>query len=490
VNVTLDEFLLNVRLADALDVLVVSVVLYLVWRWGRSRASHALAFVGVGLGLLYVLSKVLSMYLTVAVFQAGLTVMLFSLVVTFQDDLRHAAERLSTWRPFGPRAAARAPEQFLDTLVEATCLLSEENIGALMVLPGRQSLQRHVRGGVPVDARISVELVHSIFHPESKGHDGGVVIQDERLLWLGVHLPLSGNLSVVGNRGTRHAAALGLSERTDALVIVVSEERGSIALAQNNSLQEIETAAALDHQLHVFFETHSTHATQSRSPRERLSHFGAQLGSFVLAAILWFMFAFRIETVQRTIDDVPVEFRNLPETWVVEGASPNSFQMTLMGPQRAFDAWDASALKVIVDLRDSPDGRMSLPIQDEHLRLPEGIRLREAAPPVLRYELSQLTTVNLPVKVITRGQLPDGRTLVRARAQPESISVRMSQRQRVIYQHLLTTPVDLTQIQETQTINAGVQIPERLQLIRGESANVQVRIEVRRQQNADAPPRS
>jgi hypothetical protein len=303
-----------------------------------------------------------------------------------------------------------------------------------------------------------------------------------------VHLPLSGNLSVVGNRGTRHAAALGLAERTDALVIVVSEERGSIALAQENSLQEVETAAALDHRLHAFFETHATHSTQSRSRRERLSHFGAQLGAFLLAAILWFMFAFRIETVQRTFDDVPVEFRNLPETWVVEGASPNSVQLTLVGPQRAFDAWDASVLKVVVDLRDSPDGRMSLPIRDEHLRLPQGIRLREALPAVLRYDLSRVTTVNLPVKVNTRGKLPEGRTLVRERAQPESISVRMSHRQRNLYQHLLTAPIDLSQIYESQTINTRVQVPERVQLMGGESAHVQVRIEVRQQQSPAEPP--
>src|SRR5690606_15102548 len=118
----------------------------------------------------------------------------------------------------------------------------------------------------------------------------------------------SANLSLVGERGTRHAAALGLAERTDALVIVISEETGLVSLAVGGSLVPADSPAELENRLQQFLEHPSDHLLQPTQSWARLRMLGAQLGCSLIAAAVWFVFAFRIETVQRTFSDVPVEF--------------------------------------------------------------------------------------------------------------------------------------------------------------------------------------
>jgi DNA integrity scanning protein DisA with diadenylate cyclase activity len=115
-------------------------------------------------------------------------------------------------------------------------------MGALIVIPGRESIERHTEGGIEIDARLSEPLLLSLFDPNSPGHDGAVVIQGSRISAFAVHLPLS---TVPAGRGTRHAAALGLAERCDALCVVVSEERGTISLAREGAIRPIANEAQL-----------------------------------------------------------------------------------------------------------------------------------------------------------------------------------------------------------------------------------------------------
>jgi len=107
-------------------------------------------------------------------------------------------------------------------------------------LSGWRPLDRHIHGGVPVDAEISQPLLLSIFHPKSPGHDGAILIENDRITSLGVHLPLTKQVDKVHDCGTRHAAALGLAEGCDAFVVAVSEERGTITIVQDGELTEVE----------------------------------------------------------------------------------------------------------------------------------------------------------------------------------------------------------------------------------------------------------
>jgi uncharacterized protein (TIGR00159 family) len=288
-----NDLLEHVRIADILDVCVVTALVYAGLRWLRRRASRAAALCLLLIASLNVSAHVLDMYLTLAAFRIGLTVILLALIVVFQQDIRRGFAQLSTW---GSSDRSRASSGTIDTLPEAVRVLAKEKIGALFVIQGRQPIEPHVRGGVPFGGRINTHLLHSILHPATQGHDGAVLIDGDVIEKLGVHLPLSKNLAEVGRSGTRHTAALGLAECCEALIIVVSEERGTFSVAEESRLYAMETVGELKHKLDGFYGGR----VQTPTELARRSWLTANLGLKFLAAAtacgLWFLFVYDAET--------------------------------------------------------------------------------------------------------------------------------------------------------------------------------------------------
>ena len=384
---TLDELVLNTRLADLLDIALIALVLYGLVRWLRRQAARAVVMVIVLVAVIYSLARVLGMYLTLSIFQAGLTLILVSLVIIFQRDIRYAFERLSAWTPFASRD--RQPtDRWLDVLDESVAMMAQQHIGALIVLAGRQPLQHHTTGGVPANAELSTAMLHSLFNPASPGHDGAVVIETRKIASFSVHLPLSRSALTLGDTGgTRHAAARGLAERSDALVIVVSEERGTISVAEDGQLDELETIAQLRQRIETFQQRRWPATSPRRAFRHAFSDLGVKLGCLALAALLWFTVAFKVETVHRNFDDVAIEFRNLPDHWRVEKVDPETVSVTLTGPERAFAGLQREDLSISLEIDELREGLVTVPITAEDVNLPVGVQLETSDLPVLRVRL-------------------------------------------------------------------------------------------------------
>jgi DNA integrity scanning protein DisA with diadenylate cyclase activity len=175
----------GLRLADIADILVVSFLFYAGMHWLRRRAARAVAVALFLLALVYIFAHRLNMYLTLTVFQTGLTVLLLSLVIIFQQDIRRTFEHLSSWRGFQGARDRRDWSGVIDQLVETSSALAKQRIGALIVIRGLGSLEPFIEGGVQVKGKISIQLLMSIFHPATPGHDGAVVIDRNRLEMLG-----------------------------------------------------------------------------------------------------------------------------------------------------------------------------------------------------------------------------------------------------------------------------------------------------------------
>src|SRR5215468_12256439 len=234
---------IDLRITDALDVAIVAAIVFfgLVWL-RRSRARFAA--LGIALvALLYLLVSRLEFQLTAWVLQGFLAIVVFVTVVVFQEDLRRLFERIAVLG-LGRRSPAPPPDA-VDAIARTLSRLAARRTGALVVLPGREPLDRHLEGGVALDGRVSEPLILSLFDTHSPGHDGALVVSGDRVERFAVHLPLSTDREQLDGVGTRHAAALGLAERCDALCIVVSEERGSISLAVGGKLRPIERPRAL-----------------------------------------------------------------------------------------------------------------------------------------------------------------------------------------------------------------------------------------------------
>jgi diadenylate cyclase len=161
--------------------------------------------------------------------------LLVAIPVIFQPELRRALERLGRPGMLLARRSASAA-QTVNTIARAASELAQERFGALMVLEGGTGLQDFVDTGVLLDAHLSDDLLLSIFYKNSALHDGAVIIHEDRLVAAACMLPLSENPSLDRDLGTRHRAAIGVTEGTDAIVVVVSEETGAIAVAHNGRL--------------------------------------------------------------------------------------------------------------------------------------------------------------------------------------------------------------------------------------------------------------
>src|SRR5262249_4074435 len=224
--------------------------------------------------------------------------------------------------------------------------LAKEHVGALMVIRGNDPLERHITGVMPLDGKLSGTLLKSSFDPHSPGHDGAVLVEQDSITRFAAHLPLSKNLTQLTNVGTRHSAALGLAELTDALCIVVSEERGTISFARDGKLREVENLQQLGAVIDSFLRAKFPSSRQSNLSLQFFrENWIAKAISLSLAIGFWYIFVPGSKTVQVSYR-IPVSVENLPADLRVENIEPPMVNATFSGPRRAFYLFDARRIRV------------------------------------------------------------------------------------------------------------------------------------------------
>lgn len=242
VSVMLETFSV-IRWQDILDVAIVATVLY--WLFLVLKGTRALQML-VGLVLLLlasVISKSAELYTVDWLVTSFWAQMVLVIVILFQPEIRRALAQIGR-TPFQHNLTAREESHTIEELIRAVVSLANKRMGAIVVLERETELRDIVELGVALDATLSKELLLSLFSPPSPLHDGAVIIKGDRLVAAGCFLPLTLSPEVSPMLGTRHRAALGITEETDAVVIVVSEETGSISVIVGGTMtRELDTAA-------------------------------------------------------------------------------------------------------------------------------------------------------------------------------------------------------------------------------------------------------
>jgi uncharacterized protein (TIGR00159 family) len=358
------------RINDLIDVLFVALLL-----WGtlsfvrRARGRIALAGVGIA-GALFVLARELQLQLTVWILQGFFAVLVLVLVVVFQEDLRRFFEQIAVWSL--RRSSGAAPPDVVDALVGSVRRLVADRSGALIVIPGREPIDRHVAGGIPLDGRLSEPLLLSLFDKHSPGHDGAVVIEGDRVARFALHLPLSTDSTQIGIGGTRHAAALGLAERTDALCVVVSEERGTVSVARDGRLARLPGPEALVGEMRRFL---AARGPSERDPRARLrtlvTRWPEALAAVGASGALWFLLV-PGSTVSEFERTVPVVVENLPAGYELAAVDPPEVQVVFRGSRRSVYLVGAKAkAEAHVDALLAQLGRRTFDVGPDQVRHPE-----------------------------------------------------------------------------------------------------------------------
>lgn len=231
---------------DVFDILIVAVIIYALIRlFTKTRAMRMV----IGLGIILIFARIFTLLNLSAVSWLLSWILQFSailMVVLFQPEIRRALEKLGQGKFFGlgsslPSDGPRLLEEFSRAILN----MAKHKVGAILVFERNTGLEEILESGTMLDAEVSSELVENLFYPNTPLHDGAIVVRNGRVAAAGCFLPLSENRSLASELGTRHRAALGVSEVSDAYVLVVSEERGTITFAYDGELQRYVDAVAL-----------------------------------------------------------------------------------------------------------------------------------------------------------------------------------------------------------------------------------------------------
>jgi diadenylate cyclase len=266
----MEALLSNLRWQDALDIVLVAIIIYQIFLILRgTQAIWVLA----GLFLLflsYLGARYLELFTLEWLLDSVMKSFFLIIIILFQADIRRVLSRIGR-RALAPHGGSEP--QTIEEICEAAETLSNYRIGGLIILERQVGLTEYLEGSVRLDSLITWELLVSIFWPHNPTHDGAVIIQGDRIVASGCLLPLTKSTGLDPTLGTRHRAAVGLTENTDALALVVSETNGQISLAQGGKLKQNLTRLHLRQELHGLIED----TEKKGSWFERLARlFGAQ----------------------------------------------------------------------------------------------------------------------------------------------------------------------------------------------------------------------
>ena len=371
---------LAVRWQDVADVLVLTFVLYRLYLWLRGTVA-----VQVLLGVLVLVAAAFAadqvgLMLTSYVLRGLGAVATLGIVVVFRDEIRRGLGRVNPirwWRARRGLAAAGGPPTFARTIADAAFELARDRTGALIVLPGTDAIDEQLTGGVDIDGVPTRELFEAIFHIASPIHDGAAVMRGGRIRRAGCFLPVTARGDLPDHLGSRHRAALGLSEKVDAAVVVVSEERGEVSLVNAGVIAPTTSAEMLAARI---VELRGSPAAAPVSVRGPVGHHRVRDGIalLVVAALVigawWVVVGEPGTVVTRTVS---VEMRNVPDDLEANPPRPDRVAVHVRGPRTRLDALGASDVQAWVDLAGSPAGRARYRLEAS---APAGIEITEIVP--------------------------------------------------------------------------------------------------------------
>lgn len=265
----LESLVQQVTLTTLLDIAITALFIY--WLFSLIRGTRAVTLI-IGVSILlgvYALAQFLQLRLFTQILQAGAVVGLFALVVVFQPELRRALERIGrvgtlSWL-VAPSPQHRV-EHVAAEIAKAAGILSHERHGALIVIERETGLEEIAETGVMLHADLSSELLCTIFAPRTELHDGAAIVRDDQVIAAAALLPLT-EMTLSERFGTRHRAALGITEDTDAVAVVVSEENGQMSVVERARIVRVPSAAQLERALAALLESPSMPRGFRRAPR-------------------------------------------------------------------------------------------------------------------------------------------------------------------------------------------------------------------------------
>lgn len=466
----------NFFISDFFDILIMTFVIYSIFLFLRRTRSY-MVFLGLAIiGLLYLISNTFNLYLTFLTLRyfVGVSVVVF--VVIFQTEIRKYFEFLGfigTRNIKVGKIARKSP--LTSELIQACIKMAQDKIGALIIIQGKDNIESLVDGGTIIDGVISEDLLLSIFDPHSDGHDGAVIIADNRISKFGAHLPLSTNFKLLGKGGTRHSAALGLAENSDALAIVVSEEKGHISLCYESKLKKLADVTDLEKELNKYIKEKFESKSENKFDALFKENFLLKIFAITSAVVLWFFTAYQAAVITQSYN-IPIVISDLPENTIVDNFSPKEIKVTIEGRgQELFDEIDEDSFEVVINASEVNSGITKLDITEKHIQVPSKTILIDYDPTSFLITATKYSIVKVPLLVRRVGE--DINTSIDGIAvSPENVEILVPEGIAAPLS-IQTEAIDVSNVSESIIIPVKVIYPEHIQPLNDDiSVNVAVTV--------------
>jgi diadenylate cyclase len=413
-----ESFIFGIRWQDIVDILFNSFILYRLYVLFKGTSTlRALALI-VFLWFFQRIASAMDLVITSWAIQGFTAAGAIIVIVVFRNEIRSVFQALSLKTVLWgiPQTQSTAS---ISVIAESVFELAEKRIGVLLVIPGRESIDEIIQNGINWMGVLSKEMLMCIFWKENPVHDGAAVVEGDRVSKVGVILPLSRRENLPSYYGTRHRAAAGMAEESDALVIVVSEERGEVLVAKRHELETIRNPRILEKRLQDHLKTPANSKTGKKDERKKV--FYAATACLLFVTAVWFGVARSSNTLVSY--EIPIEFLNDdPEMEVVE-TSVSAVKLHLSGSSFLIKSLSPGQIRVRTRIDGAKVGKNEIPITLQDVTLPPGIILNKIDPPQVKVVIGKPAQHLVPVQVDWAGKLPEGLVLTNVKITPDVVSV-------------------------------------------------------------------
>ncbi|WP_304511306.1 diadenylate cyclase [Desulfopila sp. IMCC35008] len=433
-------------------------------------------FVGICFAfLVFVLASLLNLEGVEWIFRNISHVAVLAMIVIFQPELRKIFEKIVSLYGRRKLGNQRATSEII---AETLWKLAKVKCGALVVIPGKESITDKISGGYTLNANVSAPIIQSIFDHHSPGHDGAMVLESDRISSFGVRLPISQSGTLGDEYGTRHHAAMGISEQSDAMILLVSEERAAVSMFSNGKMRPMDSPASI--------------VDAINSHNQRIGFLGAVYESgtkiktiaqiatcLVIATIFWSSLVVVNQQIIEKLITVPVEYTSPNTGLVLVGEKVNEVKVHLTGTKSDLDNLSTFAPRVTVVLNDMSEGERVVLVTKENLKLPKNITILDAVPAALEVVLAEIVQKTVPIVPQLVGKIPEGKKIKNIKIEPDTIQVLAPpDRNGIKTVNASTTPVYLNSIESTSVIYCKIIAQPSMQPVDKKWPDVKVTIEL------------
>jgi diadenylate cyclase len=460
-----------IRWQDIVDIIIMSFLVYQLYSWFKHTKAFQVV-VGLGsLGVVYLVTKNLGFFMTSWILQELGTVIFVLIIVIFQSEIRQALYRISPLRRFFGRQDSGPSFDFTELCSEIFSLAASKT-GAILVFQRTEPLDEYISNGVSLDSSVNGHLIGCIFKDGSPLHDGALIIRNGRISTASSHLPLSSSNDIPQHFGTRHRAGLGLAERSDAAVVIVSEERGEVSLALSGTLEKIVTAEELSARLEGLLLLPAREEVHITLMKRIFGNFRPKLATVALVFICWLIVTARQgEIVTMT---APVQFRNLPDTLLLRSTSVEEVELQLKTISSLIQLPKEGDLTAEIDLSKSRVGTNKILFRKEDFKLPSGAVITRINPSSLRVVMEKKVRKLVRVKPRLTGTLPAGLHIRKVNAVPDEVMMEGPDSVMTRIESVRTEEIRLPAIGSSRTVTSKLEVPAHIRSISADSVSVRI----------------